>query len=274
MPPDTETEPPQSPRALFAYELRQHRVAAKLTQRQLAAHMGYSDAMIAMIETVKRPPSQRFAELCDEALGLDGTMKRLYIATTWDKAPEYFRPWLDEEQAATGLRSWEPMLVPGLFQTETYARLVLAAEPGTTSSEVDERVKSRMQRKSILHRQNPPLISILLDEAVIRRPVGDAEVMRDQLSYLLEVANHPQVTIQVIPYSAQAMCGLLGGFIIAERNEVPYTAYVEGQPNGRTVEDRNVIGKLLRRYDAIRAEAVPFSQSLRLIEEAVNQRGS
>jgi transcriptional regulator with XRE-family HTH domain len=274
MPPGSDVDPHESPRALFAFELRQHRAAAKLTQRQLAERMGYSDAMVAMVETAKRPPSERFAELCDEVFGLDGTMKRLYIATTWNKAPEYFRPWLEEEQEATGLRSWEPMLIPGLFQTEAYARLVLAAEPGTTSDEVDERVRGRMQRKAILHRHDPPLVSALVDEAVIRRPVGDTGVIREQLSYLLEVAQHPQVTVQVVPYSAQAMCGLLGGFIIAERNEVPYTAYVEGQPNGRTVEDRNVIGKLLRRYDAIRAEAVPFSQSLTLIEEAVKQSGS
>ncbi|MEV7968161.1 helix-turn-helix transcriptional regulator [Sphaerisporangium sp. NPDC088356] len=274
MPPGSDVDPHDSPRALFAFELRQHRATARLSQRELARRMGYSDAMVAMVETAKRPPSERFAELCDEVLGLDGTMTRLYIATTWNKAPEYFRPWLEEEQEATGLRSWEPMLIPGLFQTEAYARLVLSAEPGTTSDEVDERVRGRMQRKAILHRHNPPLVSALVDEAVIRRPVGDTGVMWEQLSYLLEVARHPQVTIQVVPYSARAMCGLLGGFIIAERNEVPYTAYVEGQPNGRTVEDRNIIGKLMRRYDAIRAEAVPFSQSLRLIEEAVNQSDS
>ncbi|WP_424531279.1 helix-turn-helix domain-containing protein [Sphaerisporangium viridialbum] len=274
MPPGSDVDPHESPRALFAFELRRHRATAKLTQRQLAERMGYSDAMVAMVETAKRPPSERFAELCDEVFGLDGTMKRLYIATTWNKAPEHFRPWLEEEEEATALRGWEPMLIPGLFQTEAYAREIFAAEPDITSAEIDERVGARMQRQSILHREHPPLVAVLIDEAVIRRPMGDTEIMQGQLGYLLEVAQHPRVTIQIVPYSAQALCGLLGGFIIAERNGVPQTAYVEAQPNGRTVEDRNMLAKLLRRYDAIRAEALPSSQSLQLIKEAVNQSGS
>ncbi len=274
MPPGSDVDPHESPRALFAFELRRHRAMAKLTQRQLAERMGYSDAMVAMVETAKRPPSERFAELCDEVFALDGTMKRLYIATTWNKAPEHFRPWLEEEEEATALRGWEPMLIPGLFQTEAYAREIFAAEPDITSAEIDERVGARMQRQSILHREHPPLVAVLIDEAVIRRPMGDTEIMQGQLGYLLEVAQHPRVTIQIVPYSAQALCGLLGGFIIAERNGVPQTAYVEAQPNGRTVEDRNMLAKLLRRYDAIRAEALPSSQSLQLIKEAVNQSGS
>src|SRR6476620_9479741 len=108
-----EIDPHDSPRALFVFELRRHRTAANLTQKQLA-------------------------ELCDQALNLDGAMTRLHVATTWHKAPEHFRPWLEEEQDATALRGWEPMVVPGLFQTEAYARLILSAEPGVTPEEVEE----------------------------------------------------------------------------------------------------------------------------------------
>ncbi|MEU8270274.1 helix-turn-helix transcriptional regulator [Sphaerisporangium sp. NPDC049002] len=275
MPPGSDVDPHESPRALFAFELRQHRATAQLTQRQLAQRMGYSDAMVAMVETAKRPPSERFAELCDEVFGLDGTMKRLYIATTWNKAPEHFRPWLEEEEEATALRGWEPMLVPGLFQTEAYAREIFAAAPGTRPEEVDERVAGRMQRRAILHRDTPPLVAALVDEAVIRRRIADAEVMRGQLNYLLEVAQYPGVILQVVPYSAWAICGLLGGFIIAERNGVPYAAYVEAQPHGHTIDDRDALGKLLRLYDVIRAEALSCRQSLKLIQqEVVNQSGS
>jgi transcriptional regulator with XRE-family HTH domain len=268
-----EINPHESPRALFVFELRRYRTAANLTQKQLAQRIGFSDSMVAMIESLKRPPSQRFAELCDQVFNLDGTMTRLYVATTWNKAPEHFRPWLDEEQDATALRGWEPMLIPGLLQTEAYAHLVLGAEPGVRPEEVDERVAGRMERKTILHRDDPPLIAVLIDQAVLHRPIGDREVRREQLTYLLEIAQHPQVTIQVVPYAAQALCGLLGGFVIAERNGTSYAAYVEGQPNGRVVEDRTTIGKLLRRYDALRSEAVPFRQSLKLIHEVVDHDG-
>ncbi|MCW2880947.1 MAG: putative transcriptional regulator, family [Sphaerisporangium sp.] len=273
MTPVNEINPHESPRALFVFELRRYRTAANLTQKQLAERIGFSESMVAMIESLKRVPSQRFAELCDQALNLDGTMTRLYVATTWHRAPEHFRPWLDEEQDATALRGWEPMVVPGLLQTEAYARLILAAEPGVKPEEVDERVAGRMQRQTILQRDDPPFISALIDEAVLHRPIGDTEVRREQLTYLLEIAQHPQVTIQVVPYTAQALCGLLGGFIIAERNGSSYAAYVEGQPNGRVVEDRPTIARLLRRYDALSSEAIPFRQSLKLIHEVVDQDG-
>lgn len=271
MTPENEVDPPESPRALFVFELRRYRTSANLTQKQLAERIGFSESMVAIIESLKRAPSQRFAELCDRAFSLDGTMTRLYIATTWHKAPEHFRPWLEEEQDATALRGWEPMVVPGLLQTEAYARLILGAEPGVKPDQIEERVASRMQRQTIMLRNDPPFISVLIDEAVLRRPIGDREIRREQLTYLLEVAQHPQVTIQVVPYAAQALCGLLGGFIIAELNGSSYAAYVEGQPNRHVVDDRPTIAKLLRRYDALSSEAVPFRQSLKLIHEVVDQ---
>jgi transcriptional regulator with XRE-family HTH domain len=126
--------------------LRRHRAVAKLTQRQLAQRMGYSDAMVAMVESAKRPPSQRFAELCDQVFGFDGTMVRLHTATTWNKAAEHLRPWLEEEEEATTLRSWDPAVVPGLLQTRAYAREILAISPGITNEQLEERLTGRMQR--------------------------------------------------------------------------------------------------------------------------------
>ncbi|MEO3814121.1 helix-turn-helix transcriptional regulator [Sphaerisporangium sp. B11E5] len=273
MSPRKEIDPNESPRAFFAYELRRQRELAGLTQRQLAARMGFSDSLVNLVELAKRAPTERFAELCDRALGIEGTMVRLYGATRWKQAPEHFRPWLEEEQDATGLRAWEPTIVPGLLQTEAYAREILASSPGTTEEQLEERLAGRMQRRSILNRECPPAVNVVIDEAVIRRTIGGPAVMAEQLEFLLEMARHPDVTIQVVPFSPQAHCGLVGGFIIAERNGSPYAAYAEAQPYGRTVDDRSTIARLVRRYDAIRAEAVPFKQSLLLIEEAVHQSG-
>jgi transcriptional regulator with XRE-family HTH domain len=272
--PKRETDPHESPRAVFAFELRRYREAAKLTQRQLAARIGFSDSMVNMVELAKRPPSRRFAELCDQVFGLDGSMVRLYTATTWNKAPEYLRPWLEEEDDATGLRTWQPTIVPGLLQTQAYAREILAATPGIAYEELEKRVANRLERQAILQRDRPPVLNVVIDEAVLHRVIGDAEIMSEQLMYLLEVARHPLVTIQIVPSTVRAHCGLAGGFIIAERNGSPYAAYTDAQPFGRTFDDRRLIAELVLRYDALRAEALPFSQSLRLIEEAVNQSGA
>ncbi|MET8158024.1 helix-turn-helix transcriptional regulator [Sphaerisporangium sp. NPDC005289] len=256
---------------MFAFELRRYRQAAALTQAQLGDRMGFSDSMVNMIELAKRPPSRRFAELCDQIFGLDGTMVRLYTATTWSKAPEYLRPWLEEEEQATGLRTWQPTIVPGLLQTQAYTREILAATPGITDEELQKRLANRMQRQAILQRDRPPVLNVVMDEAVLHRMIGDIEVMREQLRHLLEIARHPRVTIQIVPSAVRAHCGLAGGFIIAERNGSPYAAYTDAQPFGRTFDDRLLIAELVLRYDALRAEALPFSQSLRLLEETVKQ---
>ncbi|MFC6081365.1 helix-turn-helix domain-containing protein [Sphaerisporangium aureirubrum] len=266
-------DPHESPRALFTAELRRYRQTARLSQRALASRMGFSDSLIAMVETLKRAPTEDFARACDRALGLDGTMFGLYIATRWDRAPEHLRPWLEEEEEAEALRTWEPMLIPGLLQAESYARAMFSVAPGITPDQIEERLAGRMRRQSILHKDKPPTITVLMDEAVIRRRIGSEEVMREQLQFLLDVAKRPNVTIQVVPYDAGEHCGLAGGFIIAERNGAAYAAYSDAQPSGRTIEDRQVIAELAARYDAMRAEALPFKQSLRLIQEAVNQSG-
>ncbi|GII86591.1 transcriptional regulator [Sphaerisporangium siamense] len=267
-----EIDPRESPRALFAYELRRYRQAAGLSQKRLGWLTGYSDSMVNLIELTKRRPTERFAELCDRALALDGIMVRLYAATTWRTAPEYFRPWLEVEEEATALHNWEPMLVPGLLQTQAYARAILATSPGTSGEELDERLTQRMRRQAILGREKPPMISVIVDEAVLHRSIGGAEVMREQVKYLIEIAQHPMVTIQVVPYETEAHCGLAGGFIVAERVGWPYAAYMEAQPHGRTVDEPQTIAALTARYDAIRAEALPFKQSVKLLERVVNQR--
>ncbi|MDH2425345.1 helix-turn-helix transcriptional regulator [Sphaerisporangium sp. TRM90804] len=273
MSPRKELDPNESPRALFAAELRRYRHAARLSQKALASRMGYSDSLVAMVETLTRSPTDDFAKACDKALCLDGTMYGLYVATRWDKAQAHLRPWLVEEEEAHVLRSWEPSIVPGLLQTEAYARAMFMTAPGLTSEQVEERLAGRMRRQSILHRADAPLVTFVIDEGVIRRRVGSAEIMREQLGFLLDVAQHRNVTLQIVLHDAGEHCGLAGGFIVAERNGSVFAAYTDAQPNGRTIDDRRVIAELAARYDAIRSEALPFKQSLRLIEEVVNQSG-
>ncbi|GII75051.1 hypothetical protein Sru01_00330 [Sphaerisporangium rufum] len=104
---------------------------------------------------------------------------------------------------------------------------------------------------------------------MLYRVIGDIEVMREQLAHLIQLARRPEITLQIVPRTVRAHCGLAGGFIIAERDGYPYAAYTDAQPFGRTVIERHLIRELTRRYDALRAEALPSGRSLHLIEEAV-----
>jgi transcriptional regulator with XRE-family HTH domain len=273
MPHMTKINPEDSARARFAYELQRYRLLAKLTQGQLGRSIGFSGSLVGAIENLKRTPSDDFARRCDEVFDLDGVLEALHLEG-WPPpppVPDHFRDWTVEERRATALQTWDPLLVPGIFQIEPYAKRIFARAPGSTPEEVEERVLGRMQRKNILSQESPPMILSLIDEGVLRRPIGGAEVMRKQMEYLLEIAGHPRVTIQIVPYDAEAISGLLAGFVIAEQRGTPYTVYVDSVPDGRTMSDRNSIASLTARYNAIRAEAHPQSLSLKVIKEAVDK---
>jgi transcriptional regulator with XRE-family HTH domain len=265
--------PDQSAQARFSYELRRHRIAAGMTQSHLGRRVGFSGSMIGMIETMRRVPPPGFAELCDQIFHLDGTLTRLHL-DAWPPPPplpSYLLDWAVEEQRATALRSWDPLLIPGMFQTEAYARRIFQRSPGVTDEEVEQRVEGRLQRKAILSKPDPPSILSLIDEGVLRRRIGDPQVMRQQLEHLLEIARRPCVTIQIVPYEAEAVPGLLAGFTIAEVRGAPYRVHMESQPYSRTIDDRSMIEPVLARYDAIRAEAYPQPMSIKIIKEAVDQ---
>ncbi|MFC4532011.1 helix-turn-helix domain-containing protein [Sphaerisporangium dianthi] len=267
-------DPEESPRARFAYELRRHRLAARLTQKQLARRIGFSSSAVAMVETSKFRPSERFAQLCDQVFGLDGVLAGLY-AEVWPPpppVPAHFRDWAKEEQRATALRLWSPLLIPGILQTEAFARRIFEREPGLTGEQIEERLAGRMQRRSIFSRTDPPAVMCLIDEGVLHRPVGGPGVMREQLEYLVEMARRPRVTIQIVPYNAEALSGLMGAYAIAEMRGNAYTVRVEAQPKGRTITDRSAITEIIDRYDAVRADAYPQHLSCKIIEEVVAQK--
>jgi len=214
--------------ALFAEELKVARSRAGLSQEQLGDKIGYSASLVAKIETCRGAPTLDFAQRGDDALETGGTLARMHKFVGKAPFPSWFRPFVDYEAGATSLRLFEHVLVPGLLQTEDYARAVLATRPNTTEEEIDRLVSARLARQEILARDDPPLLWVVLDEGVLHREVGDnSEVMRGQLLHLAQMSRRPNVTVEVVPYSAGAHSGLLGAFAVAEFEDAPAIAYLE-----------------------------------------------
>ncbi|MDH2427561.1 helix-turn-helix transcriptional regulator [Sphaerisporangium sp. TRM90804] len=273
MPQPVELNPEASPLARFGFEVRRHRVAASLTQGQLARLLLFSTSMVGMVERAERKPERAFAQRCDEIFRLDGTLSELWLmADRWkDAAPSWFRHGLDAEQEATAVRSWDPLLVYGLMQTEAYARHVLAGEPGITPELLEQRLATRLQRKSILTKADPPTVWAIIDEGVLHRPIGDPTVMRRQLEYLLEIAEHPRVKIQVLPFEAQSTCGLMSAFVITELPGHWTTVWAESSIQGTVTDDPQTVKAITDRYDALRVEALPRHMSLRIISKEMSR---
>jgi len=261
-------------RALFADELRAMRKHAGWTQEELADKIGYSGSTIANIETQHRGATKDQARRLDGAFGLPGTFARLEERLRGVPFSAGFRPFHPYEAEARSLRWFEHVLIPGLLQTENYARAVLSTRPVTTTDEIEERVTARLARQAILDREDPPppMLWVLLDENVLYRDVGGAKVMREQLLHLVEMARRPTVAVQIVPYSAGPHSGLLGSFIIAEPDDSGAIVYLENAHEGQTVEDAATVANMALTFDALRLEALPGSASLSLIERVAEER--
>jgi transcriptional regulator with XRE-family HTH domain len=256
----------------FAEELRAHRAQAGIGRDELAAKVSYSPSLIAMIETGKRSPSRKLAELLDVVFSLPGTFTRLEKRLRDVPFPASFRPFVPHEAEATALRSYENLLIPGLFQTEAYARAVLSTRPNTAEDAIEELVAARIQRQEVLVREEPPLIWSLIDETALHREVGALEVMHGQLLQLVDLSRRPNVTIQVVPYSAGPHSGLLGAFVIAELDDSPPIAYLENAAEGETVEDPSVLARLALTFDNLRSKALPDAASRDMIAKVAEER--
>lgn len=260
-------------RTLFADELRAMRKHAGLTRDELGARIGYSGATIGMVESCHRAPPVGIGKLLDTEFGLPGTFDRIEKRIRGIPFPVSFRPFAHIEAEARALRSYEHSMVPGLLQTEAYARAVLATKPNTPQAEIDALVAERLARQAILERGEPsaPLLWALIDEGALTRPVAPAAVMREQLKYLLHMSTLPNVTIQVVPFSAGGHSGLLGAFIIAELADSAGIVFIEDTLGGRVCEDPESVTEVTLCFDTLRSEALPKRASRELIERLAEE---
>ncbi|MFC4585379.1 helix-turn-helix domain-containing protein [Sphaerisporangium corydalis] len=261
-------DPAGRPLVLLGMEMRKHRKRANLSQERLAGIIQFSQSLVGFIERGERTPSQNFMQRYDDALGSGGELVRLWAHLTRGASPRWFRSWLDVEQEAQALHSWEPLYVPGLLQTEEYARVVIQGEPGISAAQVDKAVTARIERQAIFTRAGPPMLRFLLDEGVLHRPIGGKKVMRGQLERLIEAVESPRIGIQVIPVAPGVTTGLLGGFAIAELSGSPDSVYIESATHGHVTNRPEDVDAIHGRYDVLRAAAQPQHVSIELIRKA------
>jgi transcriptional regulator with XRE-family HTH domain len=256
--------------AVFADEMRRARASHGLSQDQLADKIAYSSSMVGMVESRRRIPSLDFAQRCDEAMHTGGSLGRLHPLVAGEAYPAWFRPFVELEKSATSLRTWESVVVPGLLQTEDYARAMLrGSRPRDNDARIDEMVTARIARQEILRRENPPDLWVVIDEGVLRRPVGEPGVMTAQLDQLIAAARDPWTTIQVMPMAAGAHPGLMGPFVIASFASAPDVVYLDNTLSGQVVERPDNVRHVAVLYDTLRAEALPRKASIELITEVV-----
>ncbi|MFI7436026.1 Scr1 family TA system antitoxin-like transcriptional regulator [Micromonospora haikouensis] len=185
-----------------------------------------------------------------------------------DVLPSWFQSYLGLEAAAALIRSYEVQFVPGLLQTPEYARaVVLLGHRGAGADEIDRRVGLRMQRQELLHRPRPPQLWAVVDEAALRRPIGGPQVMRDQLTALIEATRAPHVRLQIIPFDAGGHAAAGGAFTILRfgDQDLPDIVYIEQLTSAIYLDKREDLDYYAAAMERLCVEAEPPERTPELL---------
>ncbi|CAM5619334.1 helix-turn-helix domain-containing protein [Streptomyces griseomycini] len=245
--------------------LREH---AGLSREQFGELVRYSKHTVASVELGRRMPDAAFVERAEEALGNTGALRR--AAGCLARQPglaAWFRRWARLEQVAVNLYTYECRMVPGLLQTEAYARALAADQlPPLDDAQIEERWAARAERQRVLRERPNTAFSFILEEHLLLRRTGGPRVTRGIIDHLLEVAQLRNVELQVMPLVSEAHAGLQGPIRLAETPENQWFAYNEGQESGLLITDRKVTSVLQSRYARMRSQALPIQDSTCLLQ--------
>jgi len=266
-------------RILLGAQLRRLREAKRISLEEAGNVIRASHSKISRLETGRVGFKDRditdlltFYGVADEAdrQAMRDLAARANAQGWWhdysDVLPTWFEAYVGLEEAATQVRAYEVQFVPGLLQTGEYARAVtLLGYPNAPAREVDRRVGLRLARQVVFTRPTPPNIWVVLDEAVLRRPIGGPEIMRAQIRHLIDMAQRPNVTIQVIPFHAGGHAAAGGPFSVLRFAEydLPDVVYLEQLASSLYLDKQVIVDNYLMVMDRLAVEAATPSTSIR-----------
>lgn len=252
---------------VFGRLLRFYRQRERLSLERVGAVVGYSKSQVAMVERGERPPRGEFIAKADMLLRAEGALIAAGEGVQPSSSLLWFDDFLEEEQRATVIHSYQVQALPGLLQTRDYARAVLLSyRPAPTADAVEERLAKRLARAKLLHR-TPPVdaFTFIIEETALRRPLGGVAVLREALLNLLDIGALPNVDIHVMPTFAEEHAGLDGSLMLLDMQDRTQAAFLEWQDGHRVERDPETLSRLHVRYGSIRAQALNSKASTELI---------
>lgn len=281
---DMPRKPPTVRLRRLTGELKRLRNAVGLTQEAVSERTGLDESSIYRIERALNKPQKRTVTtlldlygVTDEAQRaellelLKDAAKQNWVSTYKDYLPEQYQTYIGFEEEALSLSNYESLFVPGLLQTEDYARAVIhGVVPAIAGEDVDRRVEVRMRRQEVLNRANPLRLWAVIDEAAIRRQVGGADVMRAQALHLAHAAEAPHITLQVVPYEAGAHPGMPGSFVVMEFPDPsdPALIYTDSMAGDVFLETESDVTRYRGTFQQLTAQALSPADTMKMIQAA------
>ena len=278
---------PTAVRMVLGSQLHRFREAAGITPDEAARRIRASRSKISRMELGRVGFKKRDVEDLLTLYGVTGAETRSAVvslvaeanAAGWwnqhgDVAPGWFEPYLGLESAASVIRDFELQFVPGLFQTKDYARAVALLGPaGLPGEETEHRISLRLKRQELLARPDPPRIWAILDEGVLRRPIGGRPVMRTQVTRLAEVAALPHVTLQVVPFGRSGRAAVGGSFSVLRFHDadVPDVVYIGQIASALYLDKREDVELYIEVMDRLGATALTPPQTQRFLGQILDE---
>ncbi|MFC7305311.1 Scr1 family TA system antitoxin-like transcriptional regulator [Streptomyces monticola] len=253
--------------------IRTQREARGLTQQQLADAAIMTRSHIAHIEAGRRTPSKEDARRLDTALNT-GNVLSSFLPDKDAAVADYFEPARLLEQQAVMIREFALSFIPGILQTERYARAVLGTSfPPVSEEECDRLVVTRLERAKILNDPISPVVWALLDEAVLRRTAGGPDVMVEQVLHLVQLVETRRVRIHVLPFGLGVHPLMQGMLTLLRFEDQPPVAYSEGIQVGKVHDSPAMVDRLQGAYDLALGDAMPLKESLALMKATAKDYG-
>jgi len=277
-------KPPTVRLRRLAAELRRLRAEAELSREQVAAQTGVNEGTLYRLETARARPQRRTllalldlygvseavrSDLLDLSKSADG---QGWLRPYQSELPEEYAAYISFEAEARSVRNYESLFIPGLLQTEDYARAVITGTlPMASQPEVEQRVQARIERQELLTAERPLELWAIVDEAAVRRMVGGPGVMRGQLLHLLQAVDRPNITLQVITFEAGAHPGMPGSFVYMEFGDAadPELVYVDTLAGDLFLEAEADLRRYSQMFDHLRATALSQSQTADMISAVI-----
>ncbi|MFI1471738.1 helix-turn-helix domain-containing protein [Streptomyces wuyuanensis] len=241
---------------------------ADMTQRDLAERLLMSESLLGAYERAERIPTTAFLVEADAALGAKGVLASCVPMMEEEKYSPKFLNWKRTEAEAASISAYETMLIPGLLQTPAYVRALYEVRvPMYEPEEIDRHVEARLERQDVLDRRPRPIVSYVIEESVLNRPIGGAAVLKEQLAHLLgSVRTRNHLTVQVMPTERAVHAGLMGSMQLLSTREGRNLGYTAGQGGDTLISKPEEANRLFDLFGALRAQALTPWESVELIE--------
>ncbi|MBJ7002844.1 helix-turn-helix domain-containing protein [Streptomyces griseofuscus] len=253
-------------------QLKLLREAAGLRAAEFGALVGYGEDLVYKVEAGKRIPRREYLVDADRVLNANGVIEATWEDVKKVRYPKRVRELGKLEATAVEIGVYVCNSISGLLQTPDHARaLIQAAQPPYSPDDVERMVAARLARRSIFERDPSPSLHFVLEEGVLRRPIGGTMVWRQQLERVLEVGRLHNVVLQVMPMNSEVHSGLDGRIELLKFPDGTAVGRSDGAFNGRPTSDPRYLRILELRYGTIRAQALPPRESLDLIEQLLGE---